>query len=368
MSSPPAPPPPADPVKTAEAQGEMNKATAVAQTGLNSTDQVTPQGSLSYSQSGTWADGTPHFTAKQTLSPEQQAIYDQSTGNQLKLGNVAGGQIDRVSDILSKPVDLSGAPALPTFNGDTSAIEGRIDELARARLDPMLATKRAALENQLANQGVTSGSEAWQHSMDQLGRDENDARNQLLLTGRGQAFNELGTTYGYNMQGHQQGVQDILAQRETPINEITALMSGSQVSKPTYVSAPQSSIAPVDYTGLVTHADDINQKNYGTQVAQQNAMMGGLFGLGGAGLQAGASLMKPSPMMFFSERALKADAERIGEDPRGFGIYRFRYLWDEPGTTRTGYMVDEVERVRPDAIVRTPGAFAMIDYGALAHG
>jgi hypothetical protein len=84
MSSPPAPPPPADPVATANAQGTMNKATAVAQTGLNSTDQVTPTGSLTYKQVDNWADGTPHFQATQTLSPAEQAILDTNTANSLE--------------------------------------------------------------------------------------------------------------------------------------------------------------------------------------------------------------------------------------------------------------------------------------------
>jgi hypothetical protein len=92
------------------------------------------------------------------------------------------------------------------------------------------------------------------------------------------------------MQGHQQGVQDLLTTRETPINEITALNSGSQVSMPNWVGTPQSSIAPVDYTGLVANKDNLLQKNYATQVGQQNAMMGGLFGLAGAGVKAGASM------------------------------------------------------------------------------
>lgn len=290
MSNPPAPPPPADPVATAQAQGQMNKETAVTQFGLNATNQVGPDGSLSYSQDGSWADGTPHFTATQSLAPDQQAIHDVNASNSLKLGTVGGEQIDRVGKLLSEPVDLSGAPKLPTFNGDTSAIEGRINELARARLDPILATKRSGLENKLANQGITPGSEAWQIQMRQLGQDENDANNQLLLGGRQEAFNELGSTYGYDMQGHQQGVSDILAQRNQPINEISALTSGSQVSMPSWVGTPQSSVAPVDYTGLVANKDNLLQKNYATQVGQQNAMMGGLFGLAGAGVKAGVGM------------------------------------------------------------------------------
>lgn len=284
MSGSASPPPAADPVKTAAAQTQMNKDTAVAQTGLNSTNQKTPFGDLEYQQIGTWPDGTPRFEAKQTFSPSQQNIYDLDTENALKLGRVGGAQIDRVGDLLSRPVDLSKAPGMPTFTGDTDAIEARINELARKRLDPILETRRNAAENKLANQGITLGSEAWQQAQGQLGRDENDAYDNLLLTGRSQAFNELGSTYGYGMDAHRQGVSDILAERNQPINEIAALTGGTQITSPNYVGTPQTSVAPTDYSGLVMNADNIAQKNYATDVSQKNALMGGLFGLAAAPL------------------------------------------------------------------------------------
>jgi hypothetical protein len=46
-------PKPPDPVKTAEAQADMNQATAITQYGLGATNQVTPYGNLTYSQVGT---------------------------------------------------------------------------------------------------------------------------------------------------------------------------------------------------------------------------------------------------------------------------------------------------------------------------
>lgn len=255
MSSSPTPPTPPDPVATAKAQADTNKTTAITQNELNSQNQVTPQGSLSYRQIGTWDDGTPRFEATTTYSPEQDAIYKTGAQNELKLGNLAGSSIDRVSDLLAKPVDLSN-----------DATEARTMELARSRLDPILATRRAALENQLSNQGIAPGSEAWTTQMRQLGQNENDAIDNLILTGHGQS------------------VSDILAARNQPINEITALMSGSQVSNPTWVGTPQTSVAPTDYSGLVQSNYAAATDQYKTQVGKQNAMMGGLFGLAAAPL------------------------------------------------------------------------------------
>ena len=74
MGKPSAPKPP-DPIKTGSAQTATNIGTAVANAGLNQVDQITPDGSLSYSQTGTtsWTDPVsgktydiPKFTATQT--------------------------------------------------------------------------------------------------------------------------------------------------------------------------------------------------------------------------------------------------------------------------------------------------------------
>ena len=59
VSTPKAP----DPTATAAAQGAINKQTAIAHTELNNQNQVTPYGSISYTQTGTASDGTPQFTA-----------------------------------------------------------------------------------------------------------------------------------------------------------------------------------------------------------------------------------------------------------------------------------------------------------------
>ena len=82
--SSPTPPQAPDPVATAAAQQTMNQNTATTQQLLNMTNQVTPDGSLTYNQTGTnsfvGADGktysVPQFTAAQTLSPTGQQLQD----------------------------------------------------------------------------------------------------------------------------------------------------------------------------------------------------------------------------------------------------------------------------------------------------
>lgn len=254
----PTPPPAPDPNATAATAGAQNRATAITQQGLNSTNQVTPYGNLTYTQNGTWSDGTPQFTATTTLSPEQQTLYNQQTQLGQNVNQLALNQTNRLTDLLGRPVNLNN-----------EATEGRLWELGRARLDPLFDQRRQSLDTSLMNRGFMPGSEAYERELNRFGQQQNDAYNQLLLSGRGQAISEL------------------LAERNQPINEITALMSGGQVSQPNFVNTPQTNVAPVDYAGITNNAFNNQFLNYNAQVQQNNAMLGGLFGLGGAALGAG---------------------------------------------------------------------------------
>lgn len=253
MDTPQAPAAP-DPVKTAQAQGAANKDTAVAQYGLNATNQVTPNGSLSYKQIGTWEDGTPRFEATTALSGQQQSLYDKGNVTQNNLADIGNQQSSRIGALLNTPVNLN------------TATENKIDQLGAARLDPRFAREGAALENNLVNRGIRPGSKAYETMHTQFDQGKNDAYNQLYLTGRGQ------------------GAQEALTERNQPINEISALLSNSQVSQPNFTSTPSPGVAPTDVIGA--QQQSLNQQNvgYNAQLQQNQALMSGLFGLGAAGL------------------------------------------------------------------------------------
>jgi hypothetical protein len=155
---------------------------------------------------------------------------------------------------------------------------------------------------------------------------KNDAYNNLLLT------------------GHQTAEQDALTERNQPINEISALLSGSQVQQPQFVSTPQTNVAGVDYSGLV-------ENQYQQQVANSNATMGGLFGLLGTGLTAGIK---------YSDRRLKTDIRRVGTLDNGLPIYSYR-LFGSP-VTEIGLLADEVEAIAPHAVFEQPDGFKKVDY------
>src|SRR5258708_27288832 len=124
-TSTPQPPPAPDPLATATAQGNMNQNTATTQQLLNMTDQVTPNGTLKYDQTGnstfTGADGksysVPKFQATTTLSPGQQQLLDLTNSTKANLGQIGVDQSQKIGSLLGTNVDLN------------SATDGKIDAL-----------------------------------------------------------------------------------------------------------------------------------------------------------------------------------------------------------------------------------------------
>ena len=114
-SSPSAPAVP-DPIETAQAQGVENRKTAADTLRLNMVNQYTPSGSLEYTQRGTTADGLPQYSATQTLSPEQQQIFDAQNRASIGYGDIANTQLGLVSDTLSTPIDFSTLGDAPQAN------------------------------------------------------------------------------------------------------------------------------------------------------------------------------------------------------------------------------------------------------------
>lgn len=247
-------PKPPDPQETANAQAGLNRDTALTQQQINMVNQVGPNGTLTYKQTGTnrfldskgkWVE-TPTYTAVTALSPSQQKLKSLTDKASQNLGLIATEQTGKVRSLLNDP-----------FKFDNSSAEAWAYKLASKRLDPRFAKEDAALRTRLIAQGIRPGTAAYDSQIKNLGETKNDAYNQLALNGRQQAFTEA------------------LTKRNQPLNEISALMSGSQVSMPQFQQTPQTGVGGVDYTGLVN-------SNYQAQAQAASARMGGLFGLAAA--------------------------------------------------------------------------------------
>ncbi|WP_337267520.1 tail fiber domain-containing protein [Oryzifoliimicrobium ureilyticus] len=438
-------PTPPDPKETASAQTASNVGTAVANSIVGNVNQVTPYGSLTYSQTGTqkWTDPNsgkiydlPVTTATQTLSPQQQAIADKNQNADLNLASLAASQSGRLNDILSNPFTLNGAPAAGDVSGlkvpqytqfgaapqlqgsfadvgditrsygtDYSENVRQVQDAMMARLQPSLTESRQAVEQQLANQGVMPGSEAYNRAIDAATRQENDAR-LAVITNAGQEQNRLASlaqqqaqfqnsaqqqaysqaqgrtdfqnavaTQNYQNQNSAAAANNALADqsfnsqqalinaqnaaranylneqyaaRNQPINEISSLLSGAQVTSPNFIPAQGPTVANTDYAGI------INQ-GYQNKLDAYKANQTGSLGLLGA-----LTGYLPGSYTKASDRRVKKDVKKIG------GLYEYRYKGEgKDAPKRIGVMAQEVEKVRPEVVMTGQDGIKRVNYGRL---
>lgn len=353
MKTPKAPPAP-DPVATAAAQGGANRDTAITQGAMNMIDQVGPDGSLTYTKTGDqqFTDSltgnsytVPKYQATTSLSASGQRVQDINNQTEENIAGIGRDQSARIGGILGTPInfDKLGAAPLPA---DFSADRQKYEDALMERLNPQISRDRSALDAKLINQGLRPGSQAYNDAADEMGRTANDARLGAILN----AGTEQSRMFGMASTARQQGIQEMLTERNQPINEISALMSGSQVSLPQFVNTPQTQLAGTDYQGAVYNSYQGQMDAYKQKVASQNAMMGGLFGMAGA---LGGAAIK-------SDRRLKTDIERVGTLDNGLPVYSYRYK--AGGPVHIGLMADEVRTTHPDAVTTGPDGFDAVFY------
>ena len=272
MSSP-KPPPAPDYVGAAVAQGAANKEAAIATGKINNPNVINPYGT----QSVTWnKDNIP--TVVQKLSPEQQKLYATKTAGQqlLASGGVMLG--NQANAAMAKPLSFAGAPAAP------KAADNLREDALRAtmsRVDVDTAGQRDAANSNLIAAGIRPGTAAYSTAMDTINRGYNDARMQAIL-GAGQQAQQ---DFNQNMGSRTQGISEILALRQTPLNEASALQSGTQVSNPFagglgYQAGANVNAAPVAQG--IANQGQAAQNLYNVQTAQSNGQMAAGAGLLGS--------------------------------------------------------------------------------------
>jgi hypothetical protein len=166
------------------------------------------------------------------------------------------------------------------------------------------------------------------------------------------ATREAQQYFANSSEDRRRWLSEMLSQRQVPLNEIAALMSGSQVQNPFAMLgyAQNANAQPAPIFGAGVAAGDWVTGLYNAQAAQRANMQSGLFGLGAMG------------MMAMSDRRLKSNIVRLGDHPLGIGWYEY----DIFGQRTQGVMADDVRHVRPEAVLRHPSGYDMVDYGRLA--
>jgi hypothetical protein len=340
----PAPSAPAAPNYAAAAQetAQGNIEAARQATAANRVNQRTPYGNLDYAITGSDPYGNPTWTATQTLSPQQQQLLDYQNATSIGLGKIAGQGLGYVENMLNTPFNTS---ALPTtgFNPSQSYQDAYMQRLA-----PQLQQGRDQLQQQLANKGIDIGSKAYENAM----RMQNQRENDLLATATTQGF-------GVGQQARQQALQEQAYLRNEPLNTLSAVRTGSQVTGPQFVnSAQQATTAGPDLLGAAGMQYNAQMGDFNAKQAAQQNFNSGLMGLAGAG-------------MMMSDIRTKENILPIGVLNNGLTLYSFEYKDEFKGHplagegVQVGVMAQEVEQVYPYAITTLNDGYKAVNYGLL---
>jgi hypothetical protein len=241
-------------------------------------------------------------------------------------------------------IDTSGIAKMPVNAGMTA------QQAIMSRLQPQLTQSEGMTRQRLANQGLVPGGEAYENEMRTMGQNRNDLELQAAAQGinldalmnqqgfdqaaaQGQFGNEAQTSQfnaalqnaglgnsalqqnyqnqlsgqsaqnaaiaqNYNQQlgqaqfgntAQDQSLAQQLAIRNQPLNQITGLMSGSQIQMPQFQGYQGANIAAAPIYQGVQDTFQGQMDQYGIRQAAKNATTQGLMSLGGSA--AGAGMM-----------------------------------------------------------------------------
>lgn len=340
----PSPPPAPDYVGAANATAAGNLQAAQTATAANRVNQVTPYGNLTYRETGTDSKGNPMWTATTDLSPIGQQLLNAQNATSLGLSSLLNTQGQNVANTINTGFN----PQLPSYGINPN--ETYSDAIMR-RLAPTLQHQREMSDAQLANQGIKQGSEAWNNAKRALSQQQNDQLTSAIVGGM-----------NTGLQANQQAYNQAMTNYNLPLNTLSALRTGSQVTNPTFSNVPQqATTAGADILGATTQGYNNQLAGFNAANAAQANLNSGLFSLGGTAMMAAA----------LSDIRTKENIELVGWLPNGLPVYEFDYkdeYKDHPNAGQgrfTGLIAQDVQKVQPEAVVVGEDGLLMINYGAL---
>lgn len=361
-----------DPNVVANATTQTNEQTAAYNKALNLNNYNTLFGSQQTQQVGTDPQtGAPIYNTSINANPQLQGALNGLLGMASNSGSTAQNAINGLDTLGTEYNNInSGLSGLSGSLSSTAAqnAQRQGQQAAYASqtqyLDPQFSQQQESLSAQLANQGITPGSQAYNNAMTNFNNQKqqaySNAANQSILTG-----SQIGTQNWQNQLAGVQANAGLYGQQAQNLGAISGLY-GQQVGisqtpysnlqslsglVPGFSGTSQSAASPADISGLYNNQYQSRLAGYNAGQSSSNQLMGGLFGLGSAGLLAYG----------MSDRRAKRDIKRIGTWTNGLGVYTYRYAWEKTGR-HIGFMADEVRKIAPAAVLRFADGFDRVNY------
>ena len=166
---------------------------------------------------------------------------------------------------------------------------------------------------------------------------------------------------GFNAQNmaRNQYTNEQFALRNQPINEISSLLSGSQINNPNFVNTPNNQIPTTDVAGLINNRFQQGMDIYKQESQNWNSMMGGIMGLAGGMMKMSDEREKEDVTPMGTVLAMTPEGER-----KPLPISEYSYKRDPQKKRHVGPMAQDVLNVNPQA-VRQKRGIKYIDTGAV---
>lgn len=328
-------PKPPNPSSVAAAQAAANKETAITQARLNQINQYTPYGNLEYSPTGQTADGVQLYKSTMTLSPQQQALFDQQQALTGQIMDAAGPQISKITDILATPFNYDGLPDAPVANDETlRRTEDALYNRAAQYLDPMWQQRDRDLRTQLLNSGIVQGSDAYNEAIQNQALSRRGDYSDAIWRAIGAGGQEQSRLFGLEDTARKRAIEERAFLRNQPINEFAAVLGQSPgVGIPQFSQAPATSVASTDITGPTYDSYNAQANNYYNQQRANNSFFGSLANLGGT--LGSAWIGMSDPDVKEDVKPVKSMADAL----RGVPVKKFKYKGSD--RQRVGVMADE---------------------------
>jgi hypothetical protein len=203
---------------------------------------------------------------------------------------------------------------------------------------------QAAFNNQTAGQdfGQNLGAAQFSNQAQQQGFGQNLAATQAAMQNA-----------QFGNEARQQGLQERAYLANTPINQLTGLLSLGQVGTPQGIQYSPTQVANTDVLGAYALNQQAQQSAYQAQMQNRGGLLGGLMSLGSAAIMS-------------SDESLKTNKRLLRTRPDGIEEWTYRYHDDPEGVVRFGVMAQQVRKFRPDLVVRRADGYLAVNYAGLA--
>jgi len=227
-------PTPANTTTVSNAQTTSNLSTAAGQQALNNTNIVGPNGSTTYSQTGSYTDpstGTvlPTYTQTNTLDPLSQAILQGTKQAGASLVPTAQTLATQAGTSATTPLNFSGTNNNIVQGGPQAVDQNATNAIyagENALLDPTFTQQQRDLEDQLSRRGIDVGSEAYGNAETQLGTQQNQTRTAALGNATGQGITSANNMFNMALLGQQQNLNQQQLAQSNPLRLLSQIYGG----------------------------------------------------------------------------------------------------------------------------------------------